>query len=45
MKMMDFCPGQGANHSHSLAMARICNVAMGEKTRFHVSIFMGQGTQ
>jgi len=33
---MDFCSGQGANHSNSPAIARICNAAMGKKTRFYV---------
>jgi hypothetical protein len=34
---MDFCSGQGANHSNSSAIARICNAAMDKKTRFYVS--------
>ena len=33
---MDFCSEQGANHSNSTAIARICNVVMDEKTRFYV---------
>ena len=36
IKPMDFCSGQGANHSNSTAIARICNVVMDEKTRFYV---------
>ncbi|WP_332776811.1 hypothetical protein, partial [Polaromonas sp.] len=32
----DFCSGQGANHSNSPAIARICNAVMDEKTRFYV---------
>ena len=33
---MDFCSGQGANHSNSSTIARICNAVMDEKTRFYV---------
>ena len=33
---MDFCTWQGANHSNSSTIARICNAAMGKKTRFYV---------
>ena len=33
---MDFCSGRGANHSNSSTIARICNEAMDEKTRFYV---------
>src|SRR5207245_5143396 len=36
IKPMDFCLGQGANHSNSSTIARICNAAMDEKTRFYV---------
>ena len=36
IKPMDFCSGQGANHSNSTAIARICNAVMDEKTRFYV---------
>ena len=35
IKPMDFCPGQGANRSNSSTIARICNAAMGKKTRFY----------
>jgi hypothetical protein len=33
--------GQGANHSDSLAIARICNAAMGAKTRFQMQVICG----
>ncbi|MGH8830726.1 MAG: hypothetical protein ACREXV_06510 [Polaromonas sp.] len=35
-KAMDFGSGQGANHSHGSTMAKICNAAMAQKTRFYV---------
>ena len=36
IKLMDFCSGQGVNHSNSSAVARICNAALGKKTQFYV---------
>jgi hypothetical protein len=36
IKLMDFCSGQGVNHSNSSTIARICNAAMGKKTQFYV---------
>jgi hypothetical protein len=36
MKMKNFESGQGANHSDTLGIARICNAAMAQKTHFYV---------
>jgi hypothetical protein len=36
IKAMDFGSGQGANHSDTQGIARICNAAMAQKTRFYV---------
>jgi hypothetical protein len=36
IKMMDFGSGQGANHSDTQGIARICNAAMARKTHFYV---------
>ena len=36
IKLMDFCSGQGVNHSNSSTVARICNAALGKKTQFYV---------
>jgi hypothetical protein len=36
IKTMDFGSRQGANHSDTQGIARICNAAMAQKTRFYV---------
>ena len=36
IKLMDFCSGQGVNHSNSSTIARICNAALDKKTQFYV---------
>jgi hypothetical protein len=36
IKAMNFWSGQGANHSDTRGIARICNAAMAQKTRFYV---------
>jgi len=36
IKMMDFVSGQGANHSDTKGIARICNAAMARKAHFYV---------
>ena len=37
IKLMDFCAGQGVNHSNSSTIAGICSAALGKKTQFYVS--------
>jgi len=41
---MRFGSWQGANHSDTRGIARICNAAMGRKARFHVHVFAKQAT-
>ena len=45
MKVMDSCPGQGATRREGYCLRKVCNAAMGAKTRFHVSISPGCSTQ